>query len=61
MLTSLYGYEPPKLKNFLQFSVVLVVKDYFEESQKIIQIWKENLANVYNHMKQGAKSVGKCI
>jgi len=50
---ALYGYEPPKWKDFaLLDSKVLVVKDHLGESQRIINLLKENLTMACNRMKQ---------
>ena len=52
---ALYGYEPPKWKDLAIFQTNLpVVKDQLEETQKIVQILKENLNNARNRMKQQA-------
>jgi len=46
---ALYGYEPPKWKDFaLNDSKVQAVKNHLEESQKIIQILNGNLATTSN-------------
>ena len=51
----LYGYEPPSWKelatNHIKFASV---KDHLEESQKILQLLKENLTVARNRMKQQA-------
>jgi len=50
---ALYGYEPPKWKEFALINTkVQAVKNKLEEEQKIIQILKENLATARNRMKQ---------
>jgi hypothetical protein len=50
---ALYGYEPPKWKEFeLINTKVQAVRNKLEEEQKIIQILKENLATTRNRMKQ---------
>jgi hypothetical protein len=49
----LYGYEPPKWKEFALIDTnVQAVKNQLEEDQKIIKILKENLATAQNRMKQ---------
>jgi hypothetical protein len=50
---ALYGYEPPKWKEFALINTkVQAVRNKLEEEQKIIQILKENLATSRNWMKQ---------
>ena len=50
---ALYGYKPPKWKDLVTVQTNLpVVKKQLEETQKIVQILKENLNNARNHMKQ---------
>ena len=52
---ALYGYEPPKWKDLAIVQTNLpAVKDQLEETQKIVQILKENLNNARNRMKQQA-------
>lgn len=52
---ALYGYEPPKWKDFAFLdSRVPVVKDHLGESQRIINLLKENLTMARNRMKQQA-------
>ena len=52
---ALYGYEPPKWKDLSIVQTNLpTVKNQLEETQKIVQILKENLNNVRNRMKQQA-------
>ena len=52
---ALYGYKPPKWKDLAIVQTNLpVVKDQLEETQKIVQILKENLNNARNRMKQQA-------
>lgn len=50
---ALYGYEPPKWKDLAIVQTNLpAVKDQLEETQKVVQILKENLNNARNRMKQ---------
>ena len=50
-----YGYEPPKWKDLAIVQTNLpAVKNQLEETQKIVQILKENLNNARNRMKQQA-------
>jgi hypothetical protein len=50
---TLYGYEPPKWKEFALIDTkVQAVKNQLEEEHKIIKILKENLATTRNRMKQ---------
>ena len=50
---ALYGYEPPKWKEFALINTkVQAVRNKLEEEQKIIQILKENLTKTRNRMKQ---------
>ena len=52
---ALYGYEPPKWKDFaLLNSKVPAVKNHLEENQRIINLLKENLTLARNRMKQQA-------
>ena len=52
---SLYGYEPLRWKEFsLLDSRVPVVKDHLGESQRVINLLKENLTMAHNRMKQPA-------
>jgi hypothetical protein len=49
----LYGYQPPSWKELATNQTkVASVKDHLDESQKIVQILKENLAVARNKMKQ---------
>jgi hypothetical protein len=49
----LYGYEPPKLKEFSMIGTKdQAIKNQLEENNKIIKILKENLATSDNQMKQ---------
>jgi len=50
---ALYGYEPPKWKEFALINTkVQAVRNKLEEEQKTVQILKENLATTCNQMKQ---------
>jgi hypothetical protein len=50
---ALYGYEPPTWKELATSQTkVASVKDHLDESQKIVQLLKENLAVARNRMKQ---------
>jgi hypothetical protein len=50
---ALYGYEPPKWKEFALINTkVQAVRNKLDEEQKIIQILKENLATARNRVKQ---------
>jgi hypothetical protein len=50
---ALYGYKPPKWKEFSLINTkVQAIRNKLEEEQKIIQILKENLATTRNRMKQ---------
>jgi hypothetical protein len=50
---ALYGYEPPKWKEFALINTkVQAIRNKLEEEHKIIQILKENLATTHNGMKQ---------
>jgi hypothetical protein len=50
---ALYGYEPPKWKEFaLINTMVQAIRNKLEEEQKNVQILKENLATTRNRMKQ---------
>lgn len=52
---ALYGYESPRWKDFaLLDSRVPVVKDHLGETQRIINLLKENLTMARNRMKQQA-------
>jgi len=52
---ALYGYKPPRWKDFaLLDSRVPAVKDHLGESQRIINLLKENLTMARNRMKQQA-------
>jgi len=52
---ALYGYEPPKWKDFASLQTNLpAVKNQLEEHQKVVQILKENLSVAQNRMKQQA-------
>ena len=52
---ALYGYEPPRWKDFaLLDSRVPIVKDRQGESQRIANLLKENLTMARNRMKQHA-------
>jgi hypothetical protein len=52
---ALYGYEPPKWKEFALIDTkVQAVKKQLDEEQKILKILKENLATTRNQMKQQA-------
>ena len=56
---ALYGYEPPKWKEFALINTkVQTVRNKLEEEQKIIQILKENLATTHNQTKQLADQHG---
>jgi hypothetical protein len=51
----LYGYEPPSWKELATSHIKIVsVKEHLDESQKIIQLLKENLTVARNQMKQQA-------
>ena len=50
---SLYGYQPPYWKELATNQTkVATVKDLLDESQKVVQIHKENLFLARNRMKQ---------
>jgi hypothetical protein len=52
---ALYGYQPPSWKELATNQTkVASVKDHLDESQKVVQILKENLATARNRMKQQA-------
>jgi len=52
---ALYGYEPPKWKEFaISQTQVAAVKDQLEENQKVVQLLKDNLTVARNRMKQQA-------
>jgi hypothetical protein len=52
---ALYGYEPPSWKELATNHIkVASVKDHLDESQKILQLLKENLTVARNRMKQQA-------
>jgi hypothetical protein len=52
---SLYGYQPPSWKELATNQrKVASLKDHLDESQKIVQIPKENLTVARNRMKQQA-------
>ena len=52
---ALYGYEPPKWKEFVTIQTnVAAVIDHLEENQKVVQLLKENLTVARNRMKQQA-------
>jgi hypothetical protein len=52
---ALYGYEPPSWKELATNHIKVVsVKDHLDESQKILQLLKENLTVARNRMKQQA-------
>ena len=48
---SLYGYEPPSWKQLATNHIkVASVKDHLDETQKILQLLKENLTIARNRM-----------
>lgn len=50
---ALYGYEPPRWKDFaLHNSKLQAIKNHLEENQRIINLLKENLTMARNRMKQ---------
>jgi hypothetical protein len=50
---ALYGYEPPKWREFvIRETKIPTVKDQLEENQKVFQTLKENLNITRNRMKQ---------
>lgn len=52
---ALYGYEPPKWKEFVTTQIkVVALKDHLEENQKVVQLLKETLTVARNCMKQHA-------
>jgi hypothetical protein len=52
---ALYRYQPPSWKELVTNQTkVASVKDHLDESQKVVQILKENLATTRNRMKQQA-------
>lgn len=52
---ALYGYEPPKWKEFALSNTKLpAVKNQLAKDQKVIHSLKENLAIAHNRMKQEA-------
>lgn len=51
----MYSYEPPKSKDLVVIETKLpAVKNQLEETQKVVQTFKENLHNSRNRMKQQA-------
>jgi DNA-binding ferritin-like protein len=52
---ALYGYHPPSITSSLkEKSKVQVVEDHIEHQQQVLQLLKDNLTMLHNHMKQQA-------
>ena len=50
---ALYGYAPPRWKEFAQGDAkALAVKSQLEENQRVMQVLKDNLTTAQNRMKQ---------